>query len=227
MGSLTYLAIDLISVAFPLLASFETRLRFWKNWPGLFLGIAVMMVFFVPWDVAFTAEGIWGFNEAFLIGIEIAGLPIEEWLFFLLISYSCIFLYEVMRYFISKDLLGPSAKWMSGMLSAVLLIIALFHIDQAYTFITFLSTSLVLGVHAFLLKSPWLGRFFIGYAVSLVPFFLVNGILTGSWIEEPIVWYNDQENLGLRLGTIPIEDPIYLMLMLLIVTTVYEWKRSK
>ena len=50
----------------------------------------------------------------------------------------------------------------------------------------------------------------------------MNGILTGWLLPEPIVWYNDAATLGVRLNTIPIEDSVYLLLMLLIVTTVYE-----
>jgi lycopene cyclase domain-containing protein len=48
----------------------------------------------------------------------------------------------------------------------------------------------------------------------LIPFFIVNGILTGSFIEVPIVSYNNSENLGIRLFTIPIEDIGYAFSML-------------
>ena len=56
----------------------------------------------------------------------------------------------------------------------------------------------------------------------LSPFFIVNGVLTGSWIDEPVVWYNDTENMGLRLGTIPVEDIFYGMLMILSSVTIAE-----
>ena len=62
----------------------------------------------------------------------------------------------------------------------------------------------------------------MSYVVILIPFFLVNGILTGSGLPEPIVWYNDAENFGLRLGTIPVEDAIYNLGMLLTVVFVGE-----
>jgi lycopene cyclase domain-containing protein len=222
MTKYTYLAIDLLSVAFPFLASFEHRVRFWKKWRGLFLGIFIMSLIFIPWDIIFTAKGIWGFNERYLIGFDIAGLPLEEWLFFVLIPYACMFLYEVMRHFVPEDVLGPYSRQLSAVIVVVLFIVGFMHLQLAYTSITFIATALFLAYHAFVAKNAWLGRFFIGYAVSLIPFFLVNGLLTGSWLEEPIVWYDNTENLGIRMGTIPLEDSIYLMLLLLIVTTFYE-----
>ena len=60
-----------------------------------------------------------------------------------------------------------------------------------------------------------LKTYFITFLIILIPFLLVNGILTGSFIEEPVVFYNDNENLGIRLGTIPVEDVGYAFTMLL------------
>lgn len=217
-----YLMLDVLSIAFPLLASFEPRIRFWKKWPGLFTGTAVMALVFLVWDAIFTAHGVWSFNPRYLVGVYFFGLPIEEWFFFVAIPYSCTFLYEVMRHFVKRDVLAPIAKPFSIALIIVLLTVGLLHIDRLYTSITFLCTGIFLAYHVFVAKSPWLGRFYMGYAVSLIPFFLVNGILTGWLLPEPIVRYNDAENLGIRLNTIPIEDSMYLLFFLLIVTTFYE-----
>jgi lycopene cyclase domain-containing protein len=63
--------------------------------------------------------------------------------------------------------------------------------------------------------------------VGLVPFFLVNGVLTGMFLPEPIVWYNNAENMGLRLGTIPVEDALYGMFMMLMYTAGVHWSRSR
>ena len=62
----------------------------------------------------------------------------------------------------------------------------------------------------------------MGYLVSLVPFFLVNGVLTAL----PVVRYNDAENVGLRMGTIPVEDSIYLLLLLLLNVNLYEYLKG-
>ena len=42
----------------------------------------------------------------------------------------------------------------------------------------------------------------------------MNGILTGTGISEPVVWYNNAENMGIRIGTIPVEDIGYAFSML-------------
>jgi lycopene cyclase domain-containing protein len=217
-----YLLLDVGSLAFPLMASFEPRIRFYSKWRGLFAGIVAMAIVFIAWDAIFTANGVWGFNPRYLIGVYILGMPLEEWLFFLFIPYSCMFLYEVMRYFVPRDVLAPVARPLSIALIIVLSIVGLIHLDHLYTSITFLSTAAYLAYHVFVAKSPWLGRFYMGYAVSLIPFFLVNGVLTGWLLPEPIVWYDNAQNLGIRLNTIPIEDSMYLLFFLLIVTTFYE-----
>ena len=67
-----------------------------------------------------------------------------------------------------------------------------------------------------------MGRFLLMYLVSFIPFLIVNGLLTGCLIKSPIVNYNPSEIIGLRILTIPIEDSIYNLLMLMIVVSVYE-----
>ncbi|HQH40174.1 MAG TPA: lycopene cyclase domain-containing protein, partial [Bacteroidales bacterium] len=79
----------------------------------------------------------------------------------------------------------------------------------------------------FVLRVSWMGRFYLAYGIILVPFVLVNGVLTGSWIDGEIVSYNNAENLGLRIMTIPAEDIFYGMSLILLNTGFFEYFRKK
>ncbi len=72
-----------------------------------------------------------------------------------------------------------------------------------------------------------MGHFYFAYIVILVPFLLANGALTGLFTEAPIVWYNNAENLGIRVLSIPLDDFAYNMLMLLLVITTHEWYKTR
>ena len=89
-----------------------------------------------------------------------------------------------------------------------------FHYDKLYTAVNYSVLVLLLTYTVF--KVPGiLNTFFITFLIILIPFSLINGILTGSFIDEPVVYYNNDENLGIRLVTIPVEDIGYAFSMLL------------
>jgi lycopene cyclase domain-containing protein len=67
-----------------------------------------------------------------------------------------------------------------------------------------------------------MGYFWLAYLVHLIPFCVVNGVLTGAATPQPVVWYNPEEILGPRLYTIPVEDTIYALTCLLLPITIME-----
>ncbi len=219
----TYLIINIITMLFPVIQSFESKIKFYKNWKFVFPAIFITGAFFIIWDVFKTKYGVWSFNSDYLLGINIINLPLEEWLFFITVPFACVFVYEVMNFFIKKDIFGNIANKMSILIGALLLISAILNFDRSYTFVVFSFTGIFLLLHGIFLKYKWLGRFYVAYLVSLLPFLLVNGILTAL----PVVIYNNNENLGIRLYTIPIEDTIYSFLLLLMNITFYELFKKK
>lgn len=226
-----YFYLLLGSLAYPLAQSFERRLQMWKKWKAMLPGIAIGAAIFIVWDVLFTEAGFWGFRDEYLLGVDILGLPIEEWAFFIVIPYCCIFVYECVIYFIPGDVLSK-VKFPIGMVFLLFAaVMAIVFRDNWYTLTAFGFLAGVLAVNIFLLKSPWFGRFLIAWSIAAIPFLVVNGVLTGSWIEGEVVWYNEAEMIGVRLGTIPFEDYFYGMGLVLIDVTIYEallkrWKRS-
>lgn len=223
-----YLGLNLVTISIPFWRSFEKKyIDYIGKWGPLFKAIAITGAFFIIWDVIFTNQGVWGFNPNYLIGLDIVNLPLEEWLFFITIPYACLFIYEVEKRFVKKDFFAPLARPFTLLLGLTLLVSALVNFEKAYTFWNFLFCGSFLLLHYFVIKPNYLGRFYVSYAIGLLGFFFVNGILTGTGIEEQVVWYNNDENLGVRMGTIPVEDTFYGLLLILMNVTFFEYFKEK
>ncbi|MFT3885030.1 MAG: lycopene cyclase domain-containing protein [Flavobacteriales bacterium] len=218
----TYLWIDLGAVLLPLLFTFHPRLRFHERWRVFWPALALMMALFLPWDIAFTARGVWSFAPEHCCGLRVLGLPVEEWLFFLCVPYACVFTYHAFQALGVKDHFGRAATGISVALVLLGLAVGLTHMDRAYTSTAFLALAAWTAFAAFVLKAPWLGRFYFTYLVLQVPFLIVNGLLTGTGLHTPVVRYNDADQLGLRLGTIPVEDTFYGLVMVGLTVMFYE-----
>ena len=218
-----YLYLNIFTILFPLLLSFDRKVAFYKSWAALWPAIFINGALFIVWDALFTRAGVWGFNEAYLTGIYLFNLPLEEVLFFITVPYACVFIYDVLNAYIDKDLLQPYAKPIALLLMLVLPLIAIFNISKVYTSVTFSLLTILHLVHLRFFDTKYLGRFYLAYLVHLVPFLLVNGVLTFL----PIVWYNNSYNLGLRIVSIPVEDTMYSMLMLLLTISIYEGIRRR
>ena len=211
-----YLILNILTIAIPLVLSFDKKVHFYSFWKFLFPSLLITMTLFIVWDVIFTDLGVWGFNERYHSQMILFGLPLEEYLFFITVPYASVFtIYVIDQYFPAIRLNKIQIRLFSIILIVSLLLIAIIYHRKAYTVVNFVFTALVIGL--VLVKKPeLLSRFFISYLVILIPFGLVNGILTGSFIEDQVVWYNNQENLGIRLGSIPVEDIFYGMTLILL-----------
>lgn len=217
-----YLWINLLSFIVPFIFSFYPKANFSKKWKFVLPAITITAILFITWDALFTKLGVWGFNPRYTMGIDVLGLPVEEILFFFCIPYACLFTYFALNNLIEKDRLLPYHEIISSLLIILLLVFGSYFIDKLYTGTAFVLTGLFLAFVLLKLRARFMGRFYLAFAVLVIPFLIVNGILTGSFIEEPVVWYNNEENMGIRLGTIPPEDLVYAMLMILLSVTIWE-----
>ena len=101
------------------------------------------------------------------------------------------------------------------------------HLDKWYTSVNLFVGALALAIHYLIFKEKYLGRFIFAYLVHLIPLMICNGILTGGLTEAPVVIYNNSENLGIRIWTVPIEDLIYSMTLFLMNISFMEYLRNK
>lgn len=199
-------------------------IRFWKPY---FLSIILVGLFFILWDIYFAYYDVWGFNDQYLMGIRLFKLPVEEWLFFLLIPYASNFIHYSLEYFFPKLLLPQQVVTpLNWLLFAIGLAVTVTHLDRAYTAVNF-GVFTVLMLFQIIFKFPYIRRFYLSFILIYIPFYFVNSALTGSYSEKPVVYYNDLENLGIRIGTMPIEDSFYCFSMLYGSVLLFEYFRGR
>lgn len=206
----------------PLALSFDKKVAFYKYFKPLFLATMPIALLFIFWDIAFTSIGVWGFNEKYLTGISLAGLPLGEYLFFFVIPYCCIFVYQVVKAYFSKDYFKPYSHSISNFLIGFSIALVVLYYDQLYTAINFSLLAISIFFFQRVVKAEWLGRFYFAFMIIIIPFLLVDGILTGAITNEEIVWYSKRYIIGLKIGTIPFEDLFYGLIQLLWVTGLFE-----
>jgi lycopene cyclase domain-containing protein len=222
----TYFLILAASLAGPLALSFDKKVAFYKKWKYLFPAMIIPALLYIIWDFYFTAQGVWSFNEAYITGIKLYNLPVEEVLFFFIVPYCCLFIYECIHSYFPAVQNIVWANKLLLILATVLLITGIIFYKKYYTGWTFIFTAIFLFALHFINKKTKIfnaGLFVAAYAVMLIPFLIVNGFLTAI----PVVLYNDAENLGFRIYTIPFEDTFYGMLLILMNVVIYESLKSK
>lgn len=223
----TYLLVNIMTVLFPLLFSFEKRFAFRRKWRFLFPAMFITGAIFILWDYWFTRLNIWYFNDQFILGYRIALLPLEEWLFFITIPYACTFVYEVVgSIYPSNKTVSLFALRTTLLLMLFFAIIAIGNYHKLYTAISFGFCAAAL-FFLWIFKASYLQRLLLTYLLLLVPFTLVNGILTGAFLGRVVVGYNNSENLGIRWLTIPVEDAAFGFLLFIITIAFYEFFRLK
>ena len=220
-----YCYILIATIIYPLLQSFESKLKLYKKWKSLLPALLLCVIIHVPIDILFTNLGVWSFNPNYILGIKAFNLPIEEWLFFIVIPYACVFIYEVLNYFFEDIKPMKIVFNLSLVFGVVLILIAAIYYKNLYTCLYFCLASLICFI-AFYFKPIWWGNFLRSYLITLLPFLVMNGLLTGSFTESPIVLYNLDHIIGYRLLNIPVEDTVYNFVILAEVIASYEFLRK-
>jgi lycopene cyclase domain-containing protein len=184
---------------------------------------------YIIWDVIVTYRGDWSFNEEFLSGIKVINLPIEEIMFFIVVPYACIFIYENLNYFL-KDKEIYFNKWLYLTLAGIFIVIGLIFYYQDYTILAMFSCALffVLAptLYPKLLKKR---NFWLYIVISFIPFIIFNYLLTSLVVvsyNPDAIWGGEGLWNG-RFLTIPIEDFFYNFSMLSFYLMAYLYFKDK
>ncbi len=205
----TYILINFFTIIICFIASFDRRIQFSRFFGKFLLSSTIVGVPFIVWDIWFTANGVWWFDLNYTLGFKIAGLPVEEWLFFYCIPFACVFTYYCIEKFYRLDWAGAFNNLIVFTSFIILGVVGFLYYERIYTLLTIIVTLLTLFYLHFIAQKEWIGKVSLVYLILMPGFFAVNGILTGSFIPSPVVNYNPDDFLGIRMGTIPVEDAVY------------------
>ncbi|WP_317169349.1 lycopene cyclase domain-containing protein [Mucilaginibacter humi] len=144
-----------------------------------------------------------------------------------------MFTYTCLSVLIKKKLSKRGQLVITSTLIALSFFMSIRFHALSYTSYTFVVLAILLIIAQFVLKVNWLSQFYTTYLVLLLPFIIVNGLLTGTGLANPVVWYNPLHIIGLRILTIPFEDIFYGMDLILLNVMIYSainsniYQRSK
>ncbi len=211
-----YLKILFLSTLVPIIFSFHPKVRFYIYYKSIFSATLLASSIYILWDIIFTTLGVWGFNNQFITGIYILNLPIEEILFFLCIPFCCLYTYHLVEKFNILFFKNINWKKVNIYILLVVLIVGLTNYTKLYTFICFTTFSLVLFIVNKSTININFTFFYTTFILIIFPFLIINGALTGMFFDQTVVWYNNNEILGLRIFTIPLEDAFYAHQLILL-----------
>lgn len=219
----TYLFLIVFTIAGPIALSFDKKVAFYKNFKQFAFSAGITSLIYLIWDILFTKSNIWKFNDVYILKHKLLELPLEEYLFFIVVPYASLFIYECIKNYYPNLKVGGTLTWKIVLTFSILMI--LFNYSKWYTIVTFGLLSLILTItiirNTKIFKSIS-NHLFAAWVVCLLPMSFVNGVLTG----KPILIYNDAENCTLRIGTIPLEDFFYHMLYMVIMIFIYEYIKA-
>jgi len=213
-----YLIFNMLVISGPLVFGSWRPFYFIDRWIPALLSVVVVGTPYIIWDVLVTGRH-WHFNPAYVCGLYIGGLPVEEWLFFITVPFACLFTWEMIRRYSKQTTL----EWIRILRPYLYVIPAagmlLFLAGLEYTGLALIFSGLAVFADQVLRTDLLLQRPFYIYLALIVVFTIIfNGFLTA----RPVVLYGEDYQIGLRIFTIPVEDFAYGSSLICLNTVVFE-----
>ncbi len=211
----------LLIIAFiPLLFGSENRTRIFPKLKYFIPAIIFTEAVFIIWNNRFAQMGIWSYNPDYLSGKEIFNLPWEIWLYYIVISWVSLFIYEWVKIKFSRIQLANVFVVVSLVLLVVFGLIAFFFKAKIYTFFTFFLLTIYFGYTLFRNRfKRHLTGFYLTFFILLIPYFLLSLIL----VTLPVISYLPEYELPFRLLQVPVENLAGFFLLLIINITISEY----
>lgn len=221
--SYTYLYINFALLLLSVLLFSSKKVDFKGQRKYIILAAMItVFAFSVPTEFL-TQLKVFVFNPPYLTGIILWELPLEESLLTLLLPLCGLSAYLFLNAKYPKNTLEKYSLALSNILLGISIAMIFFGYQKLYTMYTFVILLVFLLYIEYVNKLRFMYKFYRAYLFSLIPFYVVFGILTST----PVIQYTTSETLDFRLGQIPFETHFYFMDMLLLTVYLFELFKSR
>lgn len=212
-----YAAVIGLVLASVIAAVYTQPRELWRRQSALVMAWAVIIGAWTVLGVIGVASGWWAYNNVYVLGLRLLGLPLEEvgkYLLLLLVGVAT--LRKVCR--INQNTVDELAV-RRIMLMAVGALIFYFLVSFYREFAA-LACLLALGVIVLLLRSSLIGRqaFWYWNGAIIIGCLAVDTLLTTA----SVVQYNDTYLSGLRLLNVPVESLLYYFSLINLTALAYS-----
>lgn len=223
MRNFVYYFFNLFVLLPPLFISVFSDVKTYKNWRALGAAIVTVSLPFIVWDIWAAAQGHWFFSGSYITAPRIAGLPVEEILFFVTVPFAMVFVWDVLKKHIPSkpfsEILGALGICLVSLAAIVLL---LSQWSRGYS--RSAGIAVLISVAIILVSGWWRRNIFWWFQLVLLAiFFVANTFLTAL----PVITYGDASVIGFRVGTIPLEDFFFNFALINSFVLVYDYVARK
>lgn len=171
----------------------------------------------------------WDFNPEFLVSnIRLFRIPVEEWIFFLLVPYALLVLHHNIQ-LETKLFSSYFSSWLSKFssllfLQVLFLILFIGTVPKGWWYTAVMAVMMV----AVLERMKRIKLFLSTGLLIMIGFLLLTTLLFNSYLTAlPVVVYNSIYKSGVMVGPIPVEDFLFGLVLYLHVAVQYEISKQQ
>ncbi len=218
-----FLIINLFLVVIPFCLLLNKSVFKLKALQSAILPAVITAVVFSTIGALLIYLNVFNFNNSFLINVFIGALPIEYCLFSFSFSFVAICFYNYLNSLFLNNNLQKFSLSVSNLLLGVCIAILFFSYAKWYPAITFSLLLLLLFYIEYVNKLRFMYRFYRAFFLCLILFYACYGLLCNL----PIIQYNANQTMVLKIYAIPLESHFFTLLMCLFAVYLLELFKSK
>jgi lycopene cyclase domain-containing protein len=193
----TYLLLALGILVIPMVLLFVKKTSFNQTIKFAIPAVLITGLAFSIFATVLVMVGVWSFHPAYLTGVSLWKIPVEEFLFSIAISLAGIGVYVTLNAFFPNNALDKFSLSFSNLLMGICVAMLIFTYTKWYSAISFGLLFVLIFYIEYLNKLRFTYKFYRGFLAALVLFYIAYGVIS----TLPVISYT--EVINLKLGAIP------------------------